>query len=98
MQHHYQNTPEKREETFAKLMTFGRRQVLAYLTRDESDRLMIAVQLWVARTDEQLRVAITTDDDDLTTIMFNSLADESLPDLLGELGVLALISDIEDAD
>lgn len=93
---HYQDTAEQRAACFAKLMTFEKRQVLAYLQRDQNDKLSIIVQLWVAHTDEQLRVAITTEADDLTTIIFHSLNDESLPLMLGELGVPAMLAEIED--
>lgn len=92
------SAPEQRQATFAKLMTYEQSQVLAYLYRDESDQLTIAIQLWVVRTDEQLRAVVSIGDEELTEIAFNSLCDDNVGDLLGEIGIPALLSDIEDAD
>lgn len=87
-----------REITFAKLLTVDAQQVLVHLYRDENDALALIVQLWVARTDEQLRVQIDCEDDEKAMILFNDLSDESIELVLQELGVPAMIAEIEDHD
>lgn len=83
---------------FSKLLRVNGKQVLVHLYRDENDALALIVQLWVARTDEQLRVQIDCEDDEKAMILFNDLNDESIDLVLQNLGVLAMIAEIEGRD
>lgn len=88
---------EQRVRAHAKLFSVDHRQVVAYLNRDDSDALVVLLQLWVARTDEQLRVAVKSQSDALTQEIFDALNDEGISLVLAELGVPEMILAIEEA-
>lgn len=80
-----------RERTHTKLFMVEGRQVSAFLNRDDSDALVVILQLWVAATDEQLRVALRGASDDDTQVIFDDLTDEALPLIFEHLGVPQMI-------
>jgi hypothetical protein len=88
-----------RESAHAKLLTYGERQVLAYLYRNQDDRLTVVMQLWVAKTDEQLRIELSTgdglDSDGRAQIVFGALNDFSLAATLEAIGVPAILAEVE---
>ena len=86
-----------RTQNHAKLLRYADRQALAFLTRVD-DVLSIIVQLWCASQDHQLRVAINVDgatDDEVIGNAFGDLNDESLALCLDELGVAAMLAELE---
>ena len=87
MQQNHDELAQMRERTHAKLFTVENRQVVAYLNRDDSDDLSVILQLWVASTDEQLRIALRGADDALTQLLFDDLTDERLQTIFNELQV-----------
>ncbi|MCG7348813.1 hypothetical protein [Sphingomonas sp. ACRSK] len=81
----------------AKLLRYADRQALAHLMRVD-DVLTIVVQLWCVSQDHQLRVAINVDgatDDSIIGEAFADLNDESLALCLDELGVAAMLAELE---
>lgn len=94
MQQNDNQTAQMRERTHAKLFTVEHRQVAAYLNRDDSDALVVILQLWVADTDEQLRVALRGAYDAHTQDMFDGLSSEIVKLMLEELGVPAMIEEV----
>lgn len=93
MQQNEHQAAQERERTHTKLFIVEGRQVTAFLNRDDSDALVVILQLWVAATDEQLRVALRGASDDDTQVIFTELTDEALPLLFEHLGVTAMIED-----
>lgn len=89
---------QQREKAHAKLLTFGERQVLAYLYRDQQDALTLALQLWVAATDEQLRVSVSYPGlpEEVIALTFANLDDEGLAAHLETMGIPAMIAEIEE--
>jgi hypothetical protein len=87
-----QTDAQKREKAHAKLLSYGERQALVYLYRDANDALALIVQLWVAQTDEQLRVQIDFGCDHTAQAAFDSLDDESLPHALSGLNLPAMLA------
>jgi hypothetical protein len=87
---------QERERTHTKLFTVEGRQVTAFLNRDDSDALVVILQLWVASTDEQLRVALRSESDEATQEIFAALTDEAIPLIFAELKVEQLIASAGD--
>lgn len=87
----------------AKLFQVEGRQVLAYLERDGDDNLVVILQAWVAKTDEQLRALISFANqygyrettDAVAATMFANLNDEMIPILMQESGLTATLEEAE---
>lgn len=92
MQQNDDQVAQQREREHSKLFMVEGRQVVAFLNRDDSDDLVVILQLWVASTDEQLRVAIRAGSDDAAQDVFDALTDEAIPLILDELGVAEILS------
>jgi len=88
------HTPESRAAQFAKLLTFEEQQVLVYLYRNSTDDLTIVAQLWVALTDEQIRLEIGTDSDDVTMEVFQELNQDNVEEFVRQLGIPEIIADL----
>jgi hypothetical protein len=87
---------EERKKCFAKLLTYKGRQILVYLYRCDGDHLVLVMQLWVGRTDEQLRIEINVpDDDEGIYSIFQKTCDENIETFLDETGVSALLEEVE---
>lgn len=80
-----------RETTHTKLFMVEGRQVTAFLNRDENDALVVILQLWVAKTDEQLRVSVVGSDEPSTQEMFDLLDGETIDFMFRELKIQDLI-------
>lgn len=90
----------KRERTHAKLLSWGDRQVLAFVQRDNDGALAVILQLWVAATDEQLQInmqikGIGDHGDTVNQMVFDEIDDEKLPAIMDELGIPAIIRELE---
>lgn len=85
---------DKREAQFAKLFTFEQQQVLAYLYRDDNDDLVVAIQVWVALTDEQLRAQISAATEALTMEIFDGLNQDTIEEVVRQLGIPEIIKDL----
>lgn len=88
-------TSEQRTRAHAKLFDTERGQVLVYLNRDDNDDLTINLQMWVATTDEPLRALIRAQNEAHTQAIFDSIEDDSLAQLLEELGLLSVLAEVE---
>lgn len=87
-----------RVQQHAKLLRYEDRQVLVFLSRNESDDLAIFVQVWVASCDHQLRATIVLQvEDDLIQVAFEALDDETIGDALEFMGVLDRLRELEAA-
>ncbi len=89
------NTHAKsREQSHAKLLSYQGRQVLAYLYRDKNDGLCVAMQVWVASTDEQLRVSVSYPSipDEVVAGLFEDLDDAQVAHDFEQLGVAKILA------
>ena len=89
--------PTARVELHAKTFTHEGRQVLAYLYRDEEDDLCVALQLWIAATDEQLRAVVRTECDEDTILWFSQLDETTIAAALAGTGLTETLAQIEAA-
>lgn len=81
---------------FAKILDWNGRQVLLWLARDDQDVLCLYLQLWVERTQEQLQGKIYFADEDPR--MIDMIDQDNLATVLEELGLIALLEEIENED
>lgn len=99
---HEASDAHERVQQHAKLLRYRDRQALVMLVRDDHDALAVVVQLWVAATDEQLRVSIklsgTDADDDINHLAFVRMTNVELSDTLDTLGVGAMLDKLETGD
>jgi hypothetical protein len=91
---HSNTHAKKREQQHAKLFTYRGQQVLVYLFRDENDALTTVMQLWVASTDEQLRISVNHPslDDNVIGLLFEDLDEEAVAHTLDHLGVPGVLA------
>lgn len=91
------NEAKQRETNHAKLLQHEQRQVVAFLYRDSDDALCVALQLWVAVTDEQLRAVIQGETDEQTLGIFETLTDETIGHALHHMNIINDIERLEEA-
>lgn len=89
--------PSSRVTEHAKLFTVKGRQVLAYLYRDDEDALVVALQLWCAASDEQIRAAVRTESDEDALLYFASLDADTIAQSLTAIGLTEQLERIESA-
>jgi hypothetical protein len=94
MQQNDDQFAQQRVATHTKLFEIEGRQLVAFLNRDDSDALVVILQLWVAATDEQLRVAVRCADEPSTQEMFDLLDTDTIQFMLSELKVPELIAEL----
>lgn len=89
---------QKLEKQHAKLLSYGDRQALAFVQRnDENEKLEVIIQLWVASEDHQLRAALCFGDDALTYAAFEALDDEGLEKVFATLSIPETLAELEAA-
>lgn len=84
---HIQTEALERQRNHAKLFQCGERQVVAFLFRDDDSDLCVAFQVWIPEVDEQLRVAVTFEDDDEAADFFAMLDAELAGDVIAGMNV-----------
>lgn len=89
--------PSSRVELHAKTITHDGRQVLAYLYRDSTDALCVALQMWVAASDEQLRAVVQVETDEEAILWFSQLDETTIAAALDGTGLAATLAQIEQA-
>ena len=89
--------PSARVTEHAKLLSYGDRQVLAYIYRDEGDAMCVVLQMWVAATDEQIRAVVKTDSDEDAILFFDGISDLTLPKVIADIGIMNELVKLERA-